>query len=89
MILFTSAILIVGKNLQNKKYKKKNNPNEPIKILTSVIVGVYIAQLEGKKSLCNEVTIITKRSNHIPIFTMIDMIKMNQGVVLAHLNQNT
>ncbi len=89
MILFTSAILIDGKNLLNKKYRKKNKPNEPIKILTSVMVGVYIAQLDGKKSLCNEVTIITKRSNHIPIFTMIDMIKMNHGVVLAHLNQNT
>ena len=38
------------------------------------MVGWNIAQLEGKKSLCNEVTIITKRSNHIPIFTTIDNI---------------
>lgn len=88
-IPFTSAILITGKNLLNKKKQVKNNPNEPKKIPISTIVGEYITQPAGKYSLCNEVTIITKRSNHIPTFTTIDNIKMNQGVVRAHLNQNT
>ena len=32
--------------------------------------------LDGRKSLCNEVTIITNLSNHIPIFTKIDKIKV-------------
>ena len=32
---------------------------------------------------------ITNRSNHIPMFTTIAIMKMNQGVVRAHLNQNT
>ena len=86
---FTSAILITGKNLLNKKKQVKNNPNEPKKIPISTKVGEYITQPEGKYSLCREVTIITKRSNHIPTFTTIDNIKMNQGVVRAHLNQKT
>ena len=82
-------MLITGKNLLNKKKQVKNNPNDPKNKPISVIVGEYINQPEGKYSLWSEVTMITKRSNHIPTFTTIDNIKMNQGVVRAHLNQNT
>ena len=41
----------------------------PINIDQSNIVGEYIAQLDGTKSRCKLVTIITKRSNHIPTLT--------------------
>ena len=50
-ILFTSAILITGKNLLNKKKQVKNNPNDPKNKPISVIVGEYINQPEGKYSL--------------------------------------
>ena len=86
---FNSDILITGKNLLNKKKHVKNKPKVPKKMPISILVGEYITQPEGKYSLCNEVTIITKRSNHIPTFTTTDNMKINQGVVLAHLNQNT
>jgi len=89
MMVLISDMFITGKNLANKKKQVKNSPNVPKNIPTSTQVAWYITQLLGKKSLCSEVTIITKRSNHIPIFTMIDTTKMNQGVVLAHLLQNT
>jgi hypothetical protein len=53
----------------------------------STHVGEYIAHDEGKKSLCNEVVIITKRSNHIPMFTKIEMMKTKVIFLLNFLNQ--
>ena len=48
----------------------------PRNIPISTKVGENIVQLDGRKSLCKEVTIITNHSNHIPIFTKIDKIKV-------------
>jgi hypothetical protein len=82
-------MFITGKNFENKKKQVKNKPNVPTNIPISIMVGEYITQPEGRYSLCKEVTIITNLSNHIPTLTTIDNIKINQGVVRAHLNQNT
>src|SRR5688572_8946489 len=87
-ILFTSAIAITGRYLANNKKHVKNKPNVPKRIRPSVNVGVYIAHEDGKKSLCNDVTIITKRSNHIPIFTNMEMMKMATGLLRILRDQN-
>lgn len=88
-IPFTSAMLITGKNFAKRKKQVKNNPNEPKKIPISTKLGEYITHPDGRYSLCKDVTMITKRSNHIPTFTTIDSMNINHGVVRAHLNQNT
>ena len=85
---FTSAMLTTGKYLANNKKQVKNNPKVNRKSPTSYIVGENIAQLDGMKSLCNEVQMITKRSNHIPMFTMIDKMNVHTKLLLTFLNQN-
>ena len=57
-----------------------------MKIQISINVGWNIVQLEGIKSLCNDNTIITNLSNHIPIFTNIVRIKDMVRLVLIFLN---
>ena len=46
-----------------------------------------MAQLEGMKSRCNEVTMMLKRSNHIPTFTSTAPTQSVQTFRRAHLNQ--
>jgi len=70
IIAFTSAIFMTGRNLAKPRKSVKNKPNEKIKSLISNRVGWNMAQLEGRKSRCSDVAIITNRSNHIPIFTI-------------------
>jgi hypothetical protein len=74
-ILFNSACATTGKALAYIKKRTKKKPIVPRKIPISIKVGENIDHEEGRKSRCNDVTIITKRSNHIPILTNID--KMN------------
>ena len=81
-------MLITGKYLANNKKQVKNKPNVNKKSPTSYIVGENIAQLEGMKSLCKEVQMITKRSNHIPMFTIMDKINVHTKLLLIFLNQN-
>ena len=45
-----------------------------------MIVGEKLPQLEGRKSRVSEVTAITKRSNHMPMFTKIDTTKSTAGL---------
>ena len=53
----------------------KKRPKLPIRMATSITVGWYIDQLDGRKSRCSEVTMMTKRSNHIPTLTRSEMPK--------------
>ena len=82
-------MLITGKYLANNKKQVKNKPNVNKKSPTSYIVGENIAQLEGIKSLCKEVQMITKRSNHIPTFTRIARKKVNVTFLLNFLDQKS
>src|SRR6267378_3591126 len=50
----------------------KNSPKLPTSVPTSMTVGRYIDQLDGKKLRCSDVTMITNRSSHMPTFTRID-----------------
>lgn len=54
-----------------------------------MIVGENIAQEDGRKSLCSDVTMITNRSNHIPMFTKIEMMKVAVRLLLMLLNQKS
>jgi len=71
----------------NRKVKKK--PKLPIKIPTSYDVGMNICQLDGRKSLDSEVTIITYLSNHIPMFTQITSRNKTGIVFLIFLNHKS
>jgi hypothetical protein len=88
-MVFNSLNAITGKNRTNNKNKVKNNPSEPMKIPTSTHEGEYMVHMEGKYSLCNEVTMITKRSNHIPMFTKMEMMNVARMLVRIRLNQNS
>tara|TARA_S200000501_G_scaffold365726_1_gene399545 strand:+ start:623 stop:940 length:318 start_codon:yes stop_codon:yes gene_type:complete len=81
-ILFNSACATTGNALAYIKNKTKKKPIVPRKIPISINVGENIVHDDGRKSRCNEVTIITKRSNHIPIFTKIDRINVATKDVL-------
>ena len=65
----------------------KNIPNEPIKIAASNHDHAYIPQDDGRKSRWSDVTVMTKRSNHIPMFTKIETTNMIGIERRAHLNQ--
>lgn len=65
----------------------KKNPIVPKKIPMSINEGENMVHAVGKKSLCNEVTIITNLSNHIPIFTKIESINVATNDVLIDLIQ--
>src|SRR6201987_5967515 len=63
-------------------------PIVPVKIPISINVGWYMFQVDGKNVRHNVGTIITKRSNHIPMFTTIDKINVATKLVRIFLNQN-
>ena len=53
----------------NKRNSDRNRPNVPAKVTMSTHVGWNMPQLDGRKSRAMEVTMMTKRSNHMPILT--------------------
>ena len=63
-------------------------PKLPKNINPSNIVGRKYPQDDGKKSRLSDVTVITNRSNHIPMFTKIETIHIATKLVRNHLNQN-
>src|ERR1700756_2799691 len=75
-----------GSTLTNNRNIVKNSPIEPINTLISTQVGWNIAQLEGMKSRCSDVSMITKRSNHMPILTTIDKTHDTGIFLLTDLN---
>src|SRR5206468_1485798 len=87
-IVFNSACAITGKYLENNKKNVPNIPIVPTKIPTSINEGVYVLHVDGKYVRHKVVTIITKRSNHIPILTTIDRTKVAITEVRIFLNQN-
>src|SRR6266550_6987885 len=72
-IVLISKIEIIGKKRMNRNNKLRKSPIVPRNIEKSQIVGLYIAQDEGRKSRCRLVTIITNRSSHIPMLTMSEL----------------
>tara|TARA_B100001758_G_C18293338_1_gene548254 strand:+ start:782 stop:1012 length:231 start_codon:yes stop_codon:yes gene_type:complete len=71
----------IGNQRRKSKNSVEKSPKLPISIMMSTFVGEKYAQLDGRKSRLKEVIVITKRSNHIPMFTKIETIHIAIGVV--------
>src|ERR1700740_711827 len=81
-----SKIEIIGRNRMNRKSRLKNNPKVPIYVAQSHWVGWYIPQDDGRKSRWRLVTENTKRSSHIPTFTIIAITNSAGMFILIFLN---
>src|SRR5437763_326906 len=86
MTVLTSAIATTGRNRQNSRNSVKNNPKLPISIRMSMIVGLKSHQLDGRKSRDSDVTMITKRSNHMPMLAKNAAMKTTSRLVRIDLN---
>jgi hypothetical protein len=87
-IPLTSDIAMMGRKRQNSKYKLMKIPKLPNNISPSYIVGLKYPHELGRKSRLKEVTVITNRSNHIPMFTKTQMTTIQNRDVRSFLNQN-
>src|SRR4051812_43080344 len=64
-------------------------PNDPTKIMMSTTVGKNMCHSPGRNARCSEVTMMTNRSNHIPMVTRKLITKTTNGLVRIFLNQKT
>jgi hypothetical protein len=61
----------------------RKSPKVPSVERMSIQVGLKLPHETGRKSRCSEVTMMTKRSNHMPMLTK--MVMMNsQGMLVRH-----
>ncbi len=67
----------------------RKTPQEATKMPMSTGVGWNMPQSPGRKVRWRLVTMMTKRSNHMPIVTKNDTIKTTSGLRRQNLNQNT
>src|SRR5436309_7836820 len=85
---FTSEIDTVGKFFTNKRNHMKNQPKLPAMMPQSAQVGLYVALANRSNgSPASDTTMITKRSNHIPTLTKMDMTNsavMSVRIFLTH-----
>ena len=80
---------IIGKKRQNNRNSTPKRPNAPNMVPMSTQVGTNRSQLEGKKSLARLVTMITKRSNHMPTLTKRLRMNISGMLVRTFLNQKS
>src|SRR3989449_1712082 len=79
---FTSEIDTAGKFFTNKRNHMKNQPKLPAMMPQSAHVGLSVSFANRSNgSPASDTTMITKRSNHIPMFTKIEM--TNRPVMLV------
>src|SRR5437867_4081536 len=79
---FTSEIDTAGNVFTNSRNHMKNHPKLPAMMPQSAQVGLYVAFANRSNgSPASDTTMITKRSNHIPMFTKIEM--TNRPVMLV------
>jgi hypothetical protein len=83
----TSAVATIGRNRTNRQNSVKKSPKLPSSVATSQIVGLKYPQDDGRKSRCSDVTMITNRSNHMPMLMTIDATKRIGMLVRARLDQ--
>src|SRR3954469_2505039 len=79
---------MTGKKRTNSRKRKKNRPNVPARKIGSV-TGTKYSQLDTSASRCSDVTVMTKRSNHMPMFTKNAMTNDAPTLVRIFLNQNS
>src|SRR5438270_750700 len=87
---FTSEIDTAGKFFTNSRNHMKNQPKLPAMMPQSAHVGLYVA-LENRSngSPASDTTMITKRSNHIPMFTKMDTTNNAITLVRTFLDHNS
>src|SRR5262245_16148969 len=82
-----SKIEIIGRKRTKRNSRVTNNPMVPMKVDQSQKVGRYMPHADGMKSRCKLVTMIMKRSSHIPMLTISD--KTNRvGTLLRTLRNH-
>src|SRR5438034_4035948 len=87
---FTSEIDTVGKFFTNNRNHMKNQPKLPAMMPQSAHVGLYVALANRSNgSPASETTMITKRSNHIPTFTKIEIPNSARMLVRTFLRHNS
>src|SRR5688500_16867423 len=89
MTAFTSAIAMTGTKRQKSRNSVKNRPNVPANVAISMMVGVYEAHVEGRNDRSSDDTMITNRSNHIPMFTKMLMTNTASTDPRTPLNQRS
>src|SRR5215471_1300895 len=72
----------------NRNSKLKNKPIEPKSMAQSQTVPAYIPQDDGRKSRCKLVTMMTKRSNHIPTSTIAEIASSTPGLVRTRFHHS-
>src|SRR5688572_32955621 len=85
--VLTSAVATIGRKRTNRQNIVKNSPKLPSRQSTSHSVGLKYPHDEGRKSRCSDVTMITNRSNHMPMLMTIETTKRIGMLVRAFLNQ--
>src|SRR4029079_11320039 len=83
-----SKIEIIGTNRTNRKMSDANMPSVPTKVAQSHTVPAYAPHEDGRKSRLRLVTTITKRSSHMPVFTMSEIRKRSGMFVRTFLNHS-
>src|SRR5262245_21403349 len=83
-----SKIEIIGRKRRNRNSSARNKPMVPTYVAQSHVVGAYRPHDEGRKSRWSDVTTMTKRSSHMPTFTISETMKRRSGFVLNFLNQS-
>src|SRR5207237_8015596 len=87
---FTSEIDTVGKFFTNNRNHMKNQPKLPAMMPQSAHVGLYVALANRSNgSPASDTTMITQRSNHIPMFTNIEMTNRAVMLVWPFLDQSS
>src|SRR6266705_1092972 len=87
---FTSEIHPVGKFFTNNRNHMKNQPKLPAMMPQSAHVGLYVALANRSNgSPASDTTMITKRSNHIPMFTKIEMTNSARMLVRMFLRHRS
>src|SRR3954453_6887273 len=76
----------MGKFFANRRNHIPNQPKEPARIPQSAQVGFNMPHAQGTKSLLRDETMITYRSNHIPILIKIEI--TNSEVTLRRIFRN-
>src|SRR5205823_1670388 len=87
---FTSEIDTAGKFFTNKRNHMKNQPKLPAMIPQSAHVGLYVAFANRSNgSPASDTTMITWRSNHMPMFTKIEITNNPRMFVRIFLNHSS
>jgi hypothetical protein len=88
-IVRISKMAIAGRKRMKRKKSARNSPIVPANMLKSQRVGAYMAQDEGRKSRCRLVTMMMKRSSHMPTLTSSDRMKSSGMLSRTLRNQNS